>query len=215
MGRSIMQVVNSEFVKGKKVLLRYDIDVTLRLSGYRRIAQGKPADAGKMEVAEDFKLKAGLPTLKLCLENASKVIIIGHLGRPFATVEDEKKGNSSKLSARPIKEWFEKELGQAVFFAESLEQADSSDSKIVLLENVRFFHGEVPGLDYHTTCTSKTCDIDFARKLATLGERYINEAFSSYNSAASTTILPTLMPHAAGLHFAEEVRVLSVARNNP
>lgn len=194
-----MQVVTSEFVKNKKVLLRYDIDVQIT--------------AGK--VTEDFKLRAGLDTLRLCLENASKVIIIGHLGRPFETAEDEKKGNLQDLSAKPIQEWFEKKLGQKVEFAQNLEEAGQSTSKIVLLENVRFFHGEVPGAEYHATCISKTCDIDFAHQLASLGEVYVNEAFSAHNKGASTTIVPTLMPHFTGLHFVKEVEVLLGVRNNP
>ncbi len=198
-----MQGVTSEFVKGKKVLLRYDIDVALR-----------PAQ-GKLVVGEDFKLRAGLDTLKLCLENAAKVIIIGHLGRPFATVEDEKKGSPSELSAKPIQEWLQQTLGQEVAFAENLEQAAQFSGKVVLLENIRFFHGEVPGLDYHTTCISKTCDIDFAHQLAALGEVYVNEAFSSHNKGASTTIVPTLLPHGAGLHFIKEVETLIAVRNHP
>lgn len=200
-----MQGVTPEFVKGKKVLLRYDIDVALE-SG---------VSSSKFVVKEDFKLKAGLATLKLCLENASKVIVIGHLGRPFKTVDDEKKGNPPELSAKPIQEWLEQELGEEVEFAESLEQAAGSTNKIVLLENIRFFHGEVPGAEYHVSCTSKTCDIDFAHQLAALGEVYVNEAFSSYNPAASTTMVPTLLPHAAGLHFAEEVKMLGEVGDNP
>lgn len=200
-----MQVITKEFVKGKKVLLRYDIDAALELG----------VGSSELVVKEDFKLRAGLPTLKLCLENASKVIIIGHLGRPFKTVDDEKQGNPPELSAKPIQEWFEQELGEKIEFAESLEQAAGSNSKIILLENIRFFHGEVPGLDYHTSCTSKTCDIDFAHQLASLGEVYVNEAFSSYNPAASTTMISTLLPHAAGLHFAQEVKVLTGVRNPP
>lgn len=219
-----MQKVTPDFVKGKKVLLRYDIDVALK-KGER----GK--GEGESQITEDFKLRAGMPTLRLCLENASKVIIIGHLGRPapparsdvegaergepFKTVEDEKKGNPPELSARPIQEWFENQLDMKVDFAESLEQVGQSTSKLVLLENIRFFHGEVPGLEYHTTCTSKTCDVDFAHKLASLGDVYVNEAFSAHNMGASTTIVPTLLPHAAGIHFAEEVRVLRGVRENP
>src|SRR3989338_3807994 len=88
-----MQVVTSEFVKGKKVLLRYDIDVALRLAS---LAQGKPSVAGEMVVVEDFKLKAGLPTLKLCLENASKVIIIGHLGRPARNASHSDAGGPAR-----------------------------------------------------------------------------------------------------------------------
>ncbi|MDO8577234.1 MAG: phosphoglycerate kinase, partial [Candidatus Daviesbacteria bacterium] len=64
-----MRAVTAGDINGKKVLLRYDIDVALRFA------------QGKLVVGEDFKLKAGLPTLRLCLENASKVIVIGHLGR--------------------------------------------------------------------------------------------------------------------------------------
>ncbi len=176
-----MQIITPALIKNKKVLLRYDMDVALRFS------------QGKLVVGEDFKLRAGIPTLKLCLENASKVIIIGHLGR----------GNPPQFSAKPIQLWLEKALGEKVDFARTLEQANSSQGKIVLLENVRFFHGEVEG------------DIDFAHKLALLGEVYVNEAFSSYNSAASTTIVPTLLPHAAGLHFVREVRLLSQVRSNP
>lgn len=177
-----MQVVTPEFVKDKKVLLRYDIDVTL--------GEGT---GGRVQVTEDFKLKAGLPTLRLCLENASKVIVVGHLGR----------GNSPELSAKPIQEWFEQKLGEEVAFAKSLEDAGQSTSKIVLLENIRFFHGEVES------------DIDFAKKLAQLGQVYVNEAFASYNSAASTTIVPTLLPRFVGLHFVREVETLSKFRDNP
>lgn len=189
-----MQVVNEALISHKKVLLRYDIDVALRFS------QGKPI------IVEEFKLKAGLETLKLCIQNASKVIIVGHLGRPFKT---------AGLSAKPIAAWFEKELGIKVLFASTLQEAQNSTSQVVLLENIRFFHGEIPGAEYHATCVSKTCDIDFAKQLAELGDFYVNEAFSSYNQAASTTIVPTLLPHAAGIHFIKEVETLLKVRNNP
>lgn len=191
-----MQVVDVSFVKDKKVLLRYDIDVAL----------GK-GTGDSLQVTEDFKLKAGLETLKLCLENASKTIIVGHLGRPASP--------SPELSAKPIKEWFEAELGEAIDFAQSLEEAKNSTAKLVLLENIRFFHGEVPGVEYHAACVSKTCDVDFAKALASLGDVYVNEAFSSHNKAASTIIVPTILPHAAGLHFIKEVEVLLGVRNNP
>lgn len=184
-----MQVVTADFVKGKKVLLRYDVDVVFgRTTDYRLLRK-----TDSLMIAEDFKLKAGISTLNLCLENASKVIIIGHLGR----------GNPPELSAQPIQKWFEQTLKEEVFFAKNLEEAGQSKSKIVLLENIRFFHGEVEG------------DIDFAKSLAGLGEIYVNEAFSSHNQAASTTIIPTLLPHAAGLHFAKEVGTLLNVRNNP
>ena len=200
-----MQTITQEFVKNKKVLLRYDIDVALECK----------VQSAKCKVKEDFKLKAGLSTLKLCLENAAKVIIIGHLGRPFATASEEEKGNPPELSAKPIQEWLQNILGKEVDFAQTLDQAARSQNKLVLLENVRFFHGEVPGAEYHSSCTSKTCDIDFAHQLANLGEVYVNEAFSAHNDGASTTMVPTLLPHAAGLHFIKEVETLLKVRNSP
>ncbi len=208
-----MQVVSPQFVKNKKVLLRYDIDVALEFQ----------VQSSKFRVKEDFKLKAGLETLKLCLNNASKVIIIGHVGRPFATAEEEKspvgsssrKGRPSQFSAKPIQEWFEQVLKTQVDFAPGLKDVTNSQSKIVLLENTRFFHGEVPGAEYHATCESKTCDVDFAKQLASLADIYVNEAFSSHNKAASTTIVPALLPHYAGLRFIKEVETLLNVRNNP
>ena len=201
-----MQVVSSSLVSGKKVILRYDIDVALRSSA---------EESGKLVVGEEFKLRAGLETLKLCLENASKVIIVGHVGRPFATALDEGKGLPKELSAEPIFEWFKQNVISEIEFAKTLEEAAQSKSKLVLLENIRFFHGEVPGAEYHASCSSKTCDIDFAKQLASLGDFYVNEAFSSHNIAASTTIVPTLLPHAAGLHFIKEVETLLKVRNDP
>ena len=155
-----MQVITKDLINGKRVLLRYDIDVVLH-------------------PLEDFKLKAGLETLKLCLDNASKVIMIGHVGRPDGKVVEE-------LRVEPIVEWFK-----------------SQGMEPEILENLRFDPRE------------EACDENFARELAEMGDIYINEAFSSYRPAVSTTVLPTLLPHAAGLHFAEEVRVLREVRENP
>lgn len=162
-----MQVVNVSLISGKKVILRYDIDVALN-------------------PLEDFKLKAGLATLKLCLENAQQVTIIGHIGRPEGKVVPE-------LSVEPIRKWFK---DQAV-------PAGRQGYSLNILENLRFDPRE------------EACDLQYAKQLATMGDVYVNEAFSSYHPAVSTTILPTLLPHAAGLRFAEEVRKLTEVRENP
>lgn len=167
MGSTFMQVVNPKIISGKKVLLRYDIDVVLR-------------------PLEDFKLKAGIPTLQLCLENAEKIILMGHVGRPEGKVVPE-------LSVEPIRKWL-RDQGYV---------GDLGSGKLSLLENLRFDKRE------------EACDPEYARGLAGIGEVYINEAFSAYRPAVSTTILPTLLPHAAGLHFAEEVRVLGAVREKP
>lgn len=165
-----MQTVAAQVVVNKKVLLRYDIDV--------QITNGK--------VTEDFKLRAGLPTLKLCLENAPQVILMGHLGRPEGKVVPG-------LSVEPVRKWFA-EQG----FSEEL-----ASGKFKILENLRFDPREEAG------------DIDFAKELALMGDVYVNEAFGSHRPAVSTTVLPVLLPHYAGLNFAKEVTILSDVRDNP
>lgn len=170
-----MQVVDAKFVKNKKVLLRYDIDVAL----------GK-GTGGRLQVTEDFKLKAGLETLRLCLESVSKVIIIGHLGRPEGQLVEE-------LKVTPIVEWF-KNQGYK-------NQIDNG--QLTILENLRFDPRE------------ETLDETYAKELARMGDIFVMEAFSVHRPAVSTTILPKLMPHYAGLHFVKEVETLLNVRNNP
>lgn len=164
-----MQVVSAQLISGKKVLLRLDIDV--------------PLNDGK--VVDDFRLRVGLPALKLCLENAQEVIVMGHIGRP--------QGEDPDLSVAPIYEWLKKNG-----FSQELE-----NGKLKLLENLRFEEGEDKG------------DIEYARQLAAYGDFYVNESFAAYHEAASTTVLPTLLPHAAGLRFFEEVKRLTEVRDNP
>lgn len=174
-----MQVVSSTQIAGKKVLLRLDIDVPI----CRKAPQGKPSD--KWEVVDDFRLEAGLPTLKFCLEHAEQVIVMGHIGRP--------KGEDKDLSVEPIFDWLEDQ---------SLSSYLTS-GKLKLLENLRFEEGE------------DKANLEYAKELAALGEVYINEAFAAYHPAASTAVLPTLLPHFAGLRFAAEVRILEKVRENP
>lgn len=169
-----MQVVTPQFVSKKKVLLRLDLDVPLVRKSDRWV------------VADDFRLRAGLETLKLCLNHASSVVILGHLGRPSGKEVPE-------LSVTPIINWLESQPTQ-----KNLPQG-----KIHVLENLRFKAGE------------ESQDEQFAKELAALGDVFVNESFAAYHKASSTTVLPTLLPHAAGLRFAKEVEVLTRVRENP
>lgn len=164
-----MQKITPELISGKRVLLRFDIDV--------------PIENG--EVVEDLRLIAGIPTLDMCLIHAASVVIFGHVGRP--------KDKDPKYSVKPVASWFEK----------TFADVDLPEGKLHILENTRFERGE------------EEMSIDFARELASLGDVYINEAFAAHNPSASTTILPTLLPHAAGLNFVREVETLLEVRNNP
>lgn len=171
-----MQVVSAPLVKGKKVLLRYDIDVPLECK----------AESEKCKVSEDFRLRAGFSTLQFCLREASQVILMGHIGRPDNIVVPE-------LSVEPIYDWL---------VAQGLG-SDLESGKLKLLENLRFEAGE------------DAADMDYAKQLAQFGDVFINEAFAAHHKAASTTVLPTLMPHAAGLNFYKEVEKLKEIRENP
>ncbi len=183
-----MQVVPPELIQDKKVLLRLDIDVPLKKEPNEPEESKEP----KVVVVEDFRLRAGLPTLKLCLEHAAEVIVMGHVGRPEGK-------EVSELSVEPIFDWFQGELGDS----EGL-------GKLKILENLRFEKGE------------DACDLEYAKELAALGGPacrqagvFVNEAFAAHHKAASTTVLPTLLPHAAGLNFAKEVEILTKVRENP
>ncbi|MBI3486465.1 phosphoglycerate kinase [Candidatus Daviesbacteria bacterium] len=137
-------------------------------------------------IQEEYRLMAGLPTLELCLQNAASVVVCGHIGRPLGKEVKE-------LSVAPIVNFFEDwycdlELPQGRFH---------------VLENLRFEAGEDSG------------DLNFAKELAAYGDVYVYEAFATHRSAASTTIVPTLIPSAAGLRFAKEVEVLLSLKNNP
>jgi phosphoglycerate kinase len=169
-----MRVVNPELVKDKVVLLRFDVDVELKQVG------------DKWEVAEDYRLRVGLPTLKICLDNAEEVIILGHLGRPEGKEDPA-------LSVEPIYNWFYKSG-----FKEQL-----TDKRLRLMENLRFEIGEDEASE------------EYAAKLASFGNFYVNEAFAAHHAAASTTVLPLHLPHAAGLRFAKEVDTLRRIKENP
>lgn len=181
-----MQVVTADLIRDKKVLLRFDIDVPL--------VRG---EGGRWEVGEDFRLKAGLPTLKLCLEGAQQVVIMGHVGRPAFAEATAGKPDSffvPSLSVEPIYDWLAEQ--------DSL-RSHLSGGNLKLLENLRFEKGE------------EDCDLEYAKELASYGDFFVNEAFAAHHPAASTTVLPTLLPHAAGLRFEEEVEKLTAVRENP
>ncbi|MBI4157914.1 phosphoglycerate kinase [Candidatus Woesebacteria bacterium] len=144
---------------------------------------------------DDSRLRAAKETLLYLLEKGAKIIAIGHKGRPNG-VEDP------NLSLRDVVENLSAITGKKAVFHPTLEAVP--DSEVVLLENLRFYKGEEEN------------DIEFTKKLAALGEVYINEAFAvSHRKHTSIVGLPTLLPHAGGFRLVEEVKKLSMALENP
>lgn len=173
-----MRVLTPHLVADKNVLLRIDMDVPL----------GRIKDNGKEKrlVMDDFRLKAMLPTLYLCLQYADKVIVMGHIGRPEGKEVPD-------LSVEPIVDWLDREI----------PDFDFPEDRLNVLENLRFETGE-DGSDH-----------EFATELASYGNFFVNEAFASHHTAASTTLLPAMMPSAIGFHFDHEIRILKQVRENP
>jgi len=140
---------------------------------------------------EIFRLESALPTLEYLRDQNSKIVLIGHKGRPEGKKVPE-------LSLRPISRALEKLLTEK-WGNKAMQTLD-----INMMENLRFDSGEEDN------------DLDYARRLAQNGEVYINEAFaSSHRKHASIVSLPKLLPHAAGIRFVKEVENLSRVFENP
>jgi len=146
-------------VKGKKVLVRVDFNVPLK--------------GGK--VADDTRIRAALPTLRYIVGKGGRLILMSHLGRP-----DGKRADA--MSLRPCLEVLEKQLGRKVFFVDDCvgENAEAAaaqlkDGEVLLLENLRFHAEEEKNAP------------EFARKLARLGDLYVNDAFGTAHRAHAST----------------------------
>lgn len=166
----------------RRVLLRADLNVPL-------------GDHGG--VADDFRIRAAVPTIRQLTKAGSRVVVCTHLGRP--------KGREGRFSTRPIAPALSEALGSTVEWAPDVagpEAAAASEKvgegDVLLLENLRFEPGETKN------------DPGFAEQLAGLGEVYVNDAFgASHRAHASIVGVPKLLPSAAGLLLADEVETLT------
>ncbi len=184
-----MKTVKNFEVKNKRVLVRCDFNVPLSETG---------------EIDDDEKIQEALPTLKYLIEQKAKVIIITHLGEP-----EGKLAAALKLDA--IRDRIEKLLDVHIMKAFDCVGRDVENQaarlkggEMLLLENVRFHKEEMEN------------NPDFAKKLAILGDIYINEAFDvCHRNHASVAGLPALLPHGAGFALEKEVKVLSQIMQKP
>ena len=182
--------VNQLDLKGQRVFIRVDFNV--------------PINAG--EVADDTRLRAALPTIRLVLKKGAAVVVLGsHLGRPKGRPVPE-------MSLKPVATCLATLLEQPVIFAKdcigdsakrTVEEAPQNS--VVLLENLRFHRGEEQN------------DPDFAKRLATLVDAYINDAFGvAHRAHASVEALVHLLPVVGvGLLIERELSYLSQLLNNP
>ena len=176
-------------VAGKKVLVRVDFNVPLNDKG---------------EITDDTRITASLPTIKYLLEQKAAVILMAHLGRPKGQVKPE-------LSLAPVAKHLGKLLGKKILFAPDCigEAAQAAASKlkaghILLLENLRFHKEEEKN------------DMEFAEKLASLADLYVNDGFGvSHRAHASVEGVTHFLPAAAGFLLEKEIQYVGQAVTNP
>jgi len=176
-------------VTGKRVLIRVDYNVPID-------------DAGK--ITDDIRISKSIDTLRYCLERNARLVLMSHLGRP--------KGEpNAKYSLKPAAEHLSKLLGREVKLlpdcigSEVEKQVGAMKAgEIIMLENMRFHPGETKN------------DLEFAKKLAALGDVYVNDAFGAAHRAhASTSGVTEYLPSAAGFLLLKEIAYLGKAISNP
>lgn len=176
-------------VKGKKVFVRCDFNV--------------PMDED-LNIKDDKRIVASLPTIKYLLDNNAAVILSSHLGRP-------KNGFEEKFSLKPVAKRLSQLLGKDVILASDVigedakkKAAELKCGEILLLENVRFENGETKN------------DEEMSRVLASFAEIFVNDAFGSAHRAhCSTTGIASYIPAVGGFLMKKELDALGKAFESP
>ena len=184
-----MKTLNDFNFKDKKAIIRVDFNV--------------PLDEN-FNVTDANRIEAAKPTIDKILADGGSVILMSHLGRP--------KGAEDKYSLRHIVAKTSEVLGVPVQFATdcigepaTTAAAALQPGQVLLLENLRFYKEEEAG------------DVDFAKKLADLGDIYVNDAFGTAHRAhASTTIIAQFFPTSKcfGTLLAKEIESLNKVLKN-
>ena len=176
-------------LKNKKVLVRCDFNV--------------PMDENR-NITDNRRIVAALPTIQYLLEQNCKIILMSHLGRPKGEFKPE-------FSLAPVAKELSKLLGKEVIMAKDVIGEDAENKannlkngEILLLENVRFHREETDN------------DPEFAKKLASYAEIFVNDAFGTAHRAhASTEGVAHYLPAVSGFLIEKELKFLGEALQNP
>lgn len=176
-------------LKGKKVFVRCDFNV--------------PMDENQ-NITDNTRIVSALPTIKYLLEQNCKIILASHLGRPKGEFKPE-------FSLQPVAKELSKLLGREVIMAKDVIGEDAmakaenlKEGEILLLENVRFHKEETENSP------------EFSKKLASMAEVFVNDAFGTAHRAhSSTTGIADYLPAVSGFLIEKELKFLGNAVNNP
>ncbi len=174
-------------LEGKKVILRLDLNVPLE----------------KKNITDTNRIDKIIPTLTFLINNRAKVLILSHVGRPKGKIIEE-------LSMAPICEYLQKKLSQKIHLIKTdiknLNEKDlfkNQKENILMLENLRFFNGEEENNE------------QFAKRLASFGDLYVNDAFScSHRQHASVFSITKFIPSYAGIQLSSEIAALKNITKN-
>ncbi|TGK09915.1 phosphoglycerate kinase [Leptospira fletcheri] len=180
--------LEQEELRGKRVFLRVDFNV--------------PLENGK--VTDKTRIEKTLPTIELLIKKGAKIVIGSHLGRPKGKPDPQ-------FSMEPVFEVFQGLVSVPVFFSKDVvgEQANQlskqlKEGEILVLENLRFHKEEEEN------------EAGFCKKLASLADVYVNDAFGAAHRAhASTEGIAHLLPSFAGLLMYKEITELSSLLSRP
>lgn len=176
-------------LKNKKVLVRCDFNVPMN---------------EERKITDNTRIVAALPTIKYLLENNCAIILCSHLGRPKGEFKPE-------FSLQPVAKELSKLLDKEVIMAKDVIGEDATKKakelqpgQIMLLENVRFHREETDN------------DPEFAKKLASMAEVYVSDAFGAVHRAhASTAGVAEYLPAVSGFLIEKELKFLGNAISNP
>ena len=183
--------IRSLDLKGKRVFLRVDFNV--------------PLDAEGQAITSDTRIRAVLPTVRMALDKGAALILASHLGRPKGKAHPQ-------MSLKPVAARLAELLGLCVELggdatseAAAKQAAALSPGEVLLLENLRFDPGE------------EANDPEFAKRLGSLCDVYVNDAFGTAHRAHASTagIVPHVSEAAAGLLMERELKHLTLAVKHP
>ena len=168
--------------KDKKVLLRVDLNVPMKNGS----------------ITESSRIEKIIPTIKFLIDKKAKIIILSHIGRPKGNVVEG-------MSLEPISKKLSSILNKEITFSKktmnnisTLDINKIKSGSILMLENIRFNRGE------------ETNDIEFSKKLSSLGDIYVNDAFScSHRSHSSVDGITKYIPSYCGIQIKTEVNALN------
>ncbi len=158
-----------------------------------RIDMDVPLKRGR--ILDDARLRASLPTIEFVLANKGRVVLLGHIGRPKGKIVQE-------LRVDPVARFYARMLSLKPVIMRDFGHLPDAD--LVVFENLRFWEGEEANSSL------------FARKLAAMGDVYINDAFAvAHRRHASVDKITSYLPSAAGESFLSEVKYLRSVVNKP